>query len=184
MGLGDILSIVPEAIVRADESFRIIMFSQGAEKTFGYTADEVIGQSLDMLIPSRFRKSHRKHIRNFAGSPEPNRLVDQRQEIVGLRTDGTEFPADTSISKLNIAGETTFTATLRDITEHKQSEKALHESEATLRVFIDHFPGEIFVKDREGRYLLIDQEYKRRYGMTLENAKGKDDHRLLSPRSG
>jgi PAS domain S-box-containing protein len=61
----------------------------------------------------------------------------------------------------------------REAVERHRAEGLLEESKAAFRSMIDHFPGEIFVKDREGRYLLINQEYDRRYGMSLEHAKGK-----------
>ncbi|MCH7864923.1 MAG: PAS domain-containing sensor histidine kinase [Proteobacteria bacterium] len=123
--LTGILNIAPEAVVTVGADMNIQIFNQGAERIFGYKADEVLGQPLEMLIPSRLRDGHGKHIDEFDRSPETYRLMGQRREIAGLKKDGTEFPASASVSKLEIDGEKIFTVMLRDITEQKQADDAL-----------------------------------------------------------
>ncbi|MBC8338639.1 MAG: PAS domain S-box protein [Alphaproteobacteria bacterium] len=120
-----ILDIEPEAVIALGAKMNIRLFNQGAERIFGYDADEVIGQSLEMLMPERFRNGHKKHIEEFDRSRETYRLMDQRQEIFGLKKDGTEFPASASVSKLEINGEIINTVLLQDITQRKEAEEAL-----------------------------------------------------------
>ncbi|HEX6307619.1 MAG TPA: PAS domain S-box protein [Longimicrobiales bacterium] len=119
-----IIGIASEAIISVDDNFQITLFNQGAEAIFGYRSAEVLGQPLDVLLPERFRGMHSRHMRNFAQSPVVARRMGERQEIMGLRRDGTEFPAEASISKLNLFGATVFTVVLRDITERKRVERA------------------------------------------------------------
>jgi len=124
--LGAILDIAADAIITIDEDQRILIFNQGAEEIFGYSRDEVIGQPLDILIPERFRRGHRGlHIPAFAAGPERARRMAERSQIYGLRKDGTEFPAEASISKLEVDGRLLFTAVLRDITERQRAAERL-----------------------------------------------------------
>ena len=120
--LTEIFNIAPEAVITIDRDMNIQLFNQGAERIFGYGADEVLGQPLDMLIPERSRKVHQKHIDGFDNSGDVYRLMDQRTEIAGLRKDGTEFPASASVSKLEIGGEKIFTVMMHDITERKHAQ--------------------------------------------------------------
>jgi PAS domain S-box-containing protein len=118
-----ILEIAQDAIISVNSRQRIILFNQGAEKVFGYTQAEVIGHSLDLLLPQRFEDVHRKHIEDFARSPDVARTMGQRREVSGRRKDGGEFPAEASISKLDLGSELVFTVILRDITERKRADE-------------------------------------------------------------
>lgn len=119
-----IVSIAADAIISLDRDQRIILFNEGAETIFGYTKEEVLGQPLDILLPERFRRIHRQHVVDFARSGVTARRMAERSEIVGLRKNGEEFPAEASISRLEVEGETIFSVVLRDITTRKRVEEA------------------------------------------------------------
>lgn len=123
--LAGILDIAEDAIIVANINRTITLFNQGAVRLFGYDADGVLGHSLDLLLPERFREEHSRHIEAFTHSPETARRMAQRRDVFGLKRDGTEFPAEASISKLTIGEETTFTVIVRDITERRQTEHQL-----------------------------------------------------------
>jgi PAS domain S-box-containing protein len=141
-----ILSIAADANISVDESQKIIHFNRGAEEIFGYASAEAVGRPLEILIPPRFRQVHVTHMKTFVESPVVARRMGERREIFGLRHDGTEFPAEASISKLQLPGDRTgkrmlFTVVLRDITERKraeQDERFLTETGAQLARSLDY----------------------------------------------
>jgi PAS domain S-box-containing protein len=120
-----ILTIAADAIISLDDRLRITLFNEGAETIFGYAKGEIIGQPLELLIPERFHASHSRHVTEFAASPIAARKMGERQEIFARRKDGTEFPAEASIAKLEIAGKKIYMVVLRDVTERKRAEAAL-----------------------------------------------------------
>ena len=120
-----IISISSDAIVSVDESQRIVHFNQGAEAVFGWKEHEIVGQPLDVLIPGHARHRHADHLRRFADGPVVAKRMGERQEIFGVRKGGEEFPAEASISKLELGATRLFTAVLRDVTERKEAERAL-----------------------------------------------------------
>jgi PAS domain S-box-containing protein len=126
----EIVSIASDAIISVDSSQTILNFNRGAEHIFGYSEEEVLGQPLTMLIPERFRAAHHAHVDRFQGSPVAARRMGERSTISGLRKNGEEFPAEASISRIEIDGQVILTAVLRDVTDQKRAIEALQVSEA------------------------------------------------------
>ena len=125
-----------DAIVTVDEAQLIVHFNLGAEQIFGYSAAEVIGRPLGVLLPSRFRETHTAYVESFGQSSEAARLMGHRREVYGLRKDGTDFPAEASILKLDApGGRRVYTALVRDVTDRKrmdQQRRFLAEVSAAL----------------------------------------------------
>ena len=120
-----ILAIAADAIITIDATHRILHFNRGAEEVFGYDAAEAVGQPLSVLLPERFRATHDAQIRVFGESSETARRMGHRRAVSGRRKNGEEFPAEASISKLDLpTGERVYTVVLRDITERKWAEDA------------------------------------------------------------
>lgn len=142
--LAGILSISADGIITVDASQRIMDFNHGAEQIFGYTAAEVIGQPLDLLLPRRHREAHESHVRAFGAGRETARRMGHRREIFGRRKDGEEFPAEASICRLELPdGNIVYSAVLRDVTERKRAEQEqrfLSEAGAALARTLEHEP--------------------------------------------
>ncbi len=148
-----ILEIAEDAIISTDSHHRIILFNQGAEKIFRYTQAEIVGNPLELLLPKRFRNIHRSHIEEFAQSPELTRTVEHRRGVIGLRKDGSEFPAEASISKLNLNDEQVFTVFLRDITLRIKAEQEVRQKEKEFRQIVETVPCLIIIMTPMGEFL-------------------------------
>ncbi|MEW6683614.1 MAG: EAL domain-containing protein [Nitrospirota bacterium] len=125
--LTNIVNIASDAIISIDEQQRIVLFNHGAEQIFGFRAEEVIGQPLDRLMPDRFAKPHRDHVRAFGSGSVAARRMAERQEIIGRRKDGTEFPAEATIARTSEEGRILYTAILRDVTERDHTERMIRQ---------------------------------------------------------
>lgn len=134
----DVLSLVADSVICTDEDGRILVFNPAAERSFGYCAREVIGQSVEMLLPESDRAAHTQHVRHFASRDgRLNRLMGHRREVRGLRKNGDVFPAEAMVSRQTLDGRTILTVVHRDITERREledlREAAAHELEHRLR---------------------------------------------------
>ncbi|QEL16726.1 PAS domain-containing sensor histidine kinase [Limnoglobus roseus] len=127
--LTEILDIAEDGIVTVDAGQQIVLFNRGASKLFGYEPDEVAGKSLDLLIPKRFRPPHQGQVAAFGQSAETARPMGGRRSVWGLRKDGSEFPAEVSISKFADGDGLLFTAIVRDVTERTRYEADRQELE-------------------------------------------------------
>jgi diguanylate cyclase (GGDEF)-like protein/PAS domain S-box-containing protein len=124
---GAIVTLTTHAIIMADSEQRIRFFNKGAEQTFGYSSQEVIGKPLDLLIPERFLVRHHLHVKEFQSSPVQSRLMgEKKMTISGKHKNGTEFSAEVAISKWNNNGETIFTAVLQNISDRLRAEAVMH----------------------------------------------------------
>ena len=129
MELKRIVDTSIDGILLADCDGRIVQFSAGAERIFGYAADEVVGQSIDFLLPKRYRATHSVCMRTFAAGKEEGRLMGSRGQIFGCRKNGVEFPAEASIAKFDVDGRVFFTAILRDVSARQQEEALLYQAQ-------------------------------------------------------
>jgi PAS domain S-box-containing protein len=123
--LAEILDIAEDGVVTVNLRGRIVLFNRGAAKIFGYRPDEVLGRALEDLLPERYRTPHPAQVAEFAGGPDVSRVMGERRVVAGRRKDGTEFPAEVTISKLVGGGDTLLTAIVRDATARKTYEDAL-----------------------------------------------------------
>ena len=119
-----IAAVSADAIITVDETQRIVFFNSGAERIFGWPAAEVIGRPLDVLLPARFSGTHPRHVEDFGHSPQVARRMGERLPIAGVRRNGEEFPAEASITKLEVDGRMLFTAVLRDVTDRERVQQA------------------------------------------------------------
>lgn len=108
-----ILMVAEDGIVSVDADQNITFFNLKAEQMFGYRAEDVLGKPLSMLLPERFRKSHLGEVAGFGRSRDASRWMSQRGPVTGLRKDGTEFPVDATITKVETGSRMTYTAHLR-----------------------------------------------------------------------
>ncbi len=168
-----IVGAAMDAIVTVDERQHIVLFNAAAERIFGHTAQAMLGQPLDRLLPARFREGHRNLVRNFGTTSVTNRQMGGAAEIVGLRADGSEFPLEASISQVSGGEHKLLTAILRDITDRKRAETALRESEKQLRLVTDEIPALISYIDDGRRYRFVNRAYEQWWARPREQIIGR-----------
>src|SRR6266852_5123895 len=130
-----------DAIVTADGHGEITDFNRGAEAIFGYSAQEVIGKPLTVLMPDRFREPHQQGFKRYLDTGEAH-VIGKTVELAAKRKDGTEFPVELSLSSWKARAGLFFTGVLSDITERKRTEELiLHAKEEAERAnkFKDQF---------------------------------------------
>ena len=127
------IDAVMDAIVAVDQDQHIVLFNPAAERMFQRTAAESMGQPLSILMPQRFQAAHVQHVLTFARSGQPSRTMAPQLEIMGLRSDGKEFPIESTISVTRMGGVLQMTAVLRDVSEHRKAEAQLRRANQQLR---------------------------------------------------
>lgn len=143
----DILDVAAEVVISIDEDRLIQLFNKKAAACFGYSAEEVLGKPLDILLPARLRNSHGDHIEKFGHGDIFSKVMNDQGNVTGLRRDGTEFPAEAWISRGERGEEVRFVIMMRDITERTRTLERLTESDNLLKTIFDNFPGGISVID-------------------------------------
>ncbi|MCC6608639.1 MAG: PAS domain S-box protein [Burkholderiales bacterium] len=124
-----------DAIITAGADQRIVLFNAAAERMFGCKAAAAVGTPLDRFIPERFRAAHRRHVEQFGRAGETSRSMGAQAPLAALRTDGTEFPIEASISQATVQGQKLFTVILRDISARLRAQAEIqraHEQQREL----------------------------------------------------
>jgi len=123
--LSGLLESAMDGIISVDDTQRIVLYNRAAEKMFGWSADEVRGKSLDLLIPERHRPNHGSQMRRFGATGTTSRRMGDNTVLYALRKDGAEFPIEASISQLQTPEGKLYTVILRDVTERVRSREEL-----------------------------------------------------------
>ncbi|MEJ2347047.1 MAG: PAS domain S-box protein, partial [Gammaproteobacteria bacterium] len=154
-----------DAIISADAEGRIRSWNSAATALFGYAEDEVIGQAIEVIIPKRYRESHREGI-NRVSSGGASHVIGKTVELAAIRKDGAEFPVELSLATWLLDDRRYYTGIIRDITERKQAEqkfRSVTESAIDAIISADH-TGEIVSWNKAATKIL---------GFTEEEALGQ-----------
>jgi PAS domain S-box-containing protein len=126
------LDVALDCVISIDDDGHVIEFNPAAERTFGYTAEEAIGRDLaELIVPPELRERHRKGFARYLDTGVP-RVLDRRIELTGMRSDGSTFPVELTITRIDLPDQPGFAGYLRDITDRKEAEEELRASRARI----------------------------------------------------
>jgi PAS domain S-box-containing protein len=126
-----ILATAVDAVIVIDERGLIETFNPGAERMFGFEAAEVIGCNVSVLMPEPYRNDHDAYVANYLRTGK-KKIIGIGREVAGQRKDGTSFPAELAVSEARLGERRVFVGIVRDVTERKQAEHDLQESNRNL----------------------------------------------------
>jgi PAS domain S-box-containing protein len=167
--LAGIIGSAMDGIVTVDENQRIILFNRAAQLMFGCREEEALGQPLSRFIPDRYRSAHESHVREFSETHATIRSMSSMPSLSGLRANGEEFPAEISISRVEIDRRRFYTAIVRDTTEKKAAESALRQSEIRYKEFFERDLTGNFVATLEGAILDCNPAFARMFRFNSVN---------------
>lgn len=158
-----------DAIVIAEGGGRIVFWNTSAQRMFLYADDEVLGQPLTMIMPTRYREAHQRGLER-ATSTGASRIVGHPIELCGLRKDGTEFPLELSLAVWKTTEHTCFGGIMRDITERKRVESALRRSEERFRQLAENIKEVFWLTDvAHTEMIYISPAYEEIWGRSCES---------------
>jgi PAS domain S-box-containing protein len=179
---GPLVDSAMDPIVTVDERQLIVRFNKAAERVFGWPSEAMIGESLDRLVPERFRSVHRQHIERFGATGTTSRRMGGRSALTALRANGEEFPIEASISQHVENGRKLFTVILRDITERIHAETLLARSEARLRGIVDSAMDAIITVDENQRVVMFNTAAEAMFECPQSEAIGRSLSSFLPER--
>ncbi len=154
---GSILDASLDSIISMDAEGKIIDFNSAAEKTFGYSASQVVGKELaQVIIPPSLRQMHREGLARFLKTGV-GPVLGKRLELTSIRSDGSEFPVELTINAVRLNHKPIFTGYLRDLTERKLTEEK-------FRLVVEAAPTGMVMVDRTGKILLINSQIEKLFG--------------------
>ena len=162
-----------DAIISVDDKMQVIQWNQAASDLFGFSRELMMGQSVDILVPEKYRQQHQEGVKRFLATQKA-RLVGKAAEFEGLRKDGTVRPIELSLSADKNHGYWTFTSIIRETTERRKALQALRESEERYRNLFEDSKDAVMIWTAEGKILGVNQATLETFGCGIEDMIGAD----------
>lgn len=171
----------PDAIVVTNEKGQITSINSQVERLFDYSRRELIGQSVEILIPERFRQAHPRH-REVYNSQRSVRPMGVGLQLYGRRKDGSEFPVDILLSPMEATEGRVVISVIRDISDRKKAEEALRRSEQQFRALFEFSPDAIIASDQNGCITEVNARVESMFGYQRGELLGRPIDSLVPER--
>ena len=159
-----LLDTVADPVIIVGETGRIEYTNTRAASTFGYGRQELVGLSLDVLIPERSRAIHERHFASFMSRMSSRTMGDGPRELFARRKDGSEFPIEVSLNPVSTAKGTVVSTVVRDISQRRSLEAAARLQAERLTSAVASIPDPFWLVDSEGRLAQFNAPYARIWG--------------------
>lgn len=177
--LDAILENIVDGLITIDGRGIVRSYNKACTRIFGYTADEVVGRNVKMLMPPEHSENHDGYIRNYTRTGRA-KIIGIGRELEGLRKDGTRFPMDLSVAEVKTEhGDRLFSGIIRDISERRLAEKRLHAAHQFQQDVLNHIPDPIFMKDRQHRWIGGNKSFWEFMNGPPEKFIGKSDYEFF-----
>jgi len=165
-----IVEAASDAVISIDESGGIQLANPATARIFGYDVFDLIGKPLTVLMPEFMRKLHEAGFRRYLATGQRH-LNWQGAELTALRKNGQEFPVEVSFGETTSSGHKVFSGFIRDISEKKRAEDELRKQKEVFQKIFENIPAMIVLLDQRGRHALVNPEWERTIGWTLEELR-------------
>jgi len=172
-----LLRSAADAIICADANGHILSWNKAAERMFGYTEEELLGQPLLAIMPVRYRDDHHAGLEAFRQTGEPT-VIDRTIEVDGLRRDGSEFPIELSIGTWETQDGPCFSAIVRDMTDRKRAEESLRRQQVEQQALLDLIPAMVWYKDDRNRIIRTNRLAAESIDKTVTEVEGRSTYDL------
>lgn len=165
---------IPDAMLVIEAKGKIVMANKQAEKVFGYSKQEIVGQAVEMLMPERFHKNHKKHRKEYSEKPH-FRPMGHHSDLYGLHKKGQEIPVEISLGYQYFKGEFFILCIIRDITGKKQLNNVLIQSEKRFRAIAENTIVGVTVSTIDGTFLYANDAFAKIYEDETKELLGTKD---------
>jgi PAS domain S-box-containing protein len=172
-----IIQSATDGIISIDARGRMVLVNQAAAKLFGYSKAEMLGQSINMLMPAHHAQQHDNYIARYMKTGEAQ-IIGIGREVMAQRKDGSQFPIRLSISEVEMGERRLFTGIVHDLTQQKTAESALQREKERAQRYLNIANTIIVILDRDGKIKLLNDKGRRILEVEPNEAIGKDwvDH--------
>jgi PAS domain S-box-containing protein len=172
-----VILAAPDGIVLADGNGKIVAWNTAAERLFGYTEGEIVGQALSTIMPTRYREDHQRRLEH-AKDTGVSALTGRTIEFQGLRKDGSEFPIEVSLGTWRYGGQMRSCGIIRDITERKKAEAKIQQQQIEQQVLLDLIPAMVWYKDTHNRIVRVNRHAAESINKTAAEVAGQSTSAL------
>ncbi len=169
-----LLESAPDAMVIANQEGKIVLVNSRTEEVFGYTRQELLGYSIEVLLPERFHAQHIHDRQKFEEQPY-HRAISSGLNLYAIRKDGTEFPAEISLSPIKVAGGMLVSSAIRDMTVRQKAEDK-------FRGLLEAAPDAMVIVDKDGKISLVNVQTEKLFGYPRTELIGKSVECLIPER--